>query len=81
MGFKTRYFISNISDTLVIIVIASMLIPIVTIIKLLLPANNFMIRLDKLIRGRFLLLLINIIYFKVTILVFLGISGFKLETD
>lgn len=72
MQFPTKHLINNITDTLVFLVVVSMIIPIIAVIRLLLPTNNFMTRIDYLIRGRFLILIINIIYFKVTMLTLLN---------
>lgn len=77
MGYKTKYFIMNFADTLVFLTFISMVIPFVSIIRMLLPGNAFLARADLLMRGRFAILLVHIIYFKLAILTVLNIVDFN----
>ena len=80
MGFETLYFMMNMSDTLTIIFFVSMIIPVVSILKLLLPTNSFMIRMDNFIKGRFLVMIVNVTYLKVSFLALLNFKNLNIKT-
>ena len=80
MGFENRYFMINMSDTLSIVAIVSMIIPVISILKLLLPSNNFTTKADNFIKGRFLITIVNITYLKVAFTAFLNFSSFDVST-
>lgn len=53
------------ADTLVIVFILSFLIPAVALIKLILPSNKFIKKSDNFTKGRFTIIIIHLIFFKI----------------
>jgi hypothetical protein len=45
-GFEYRYFVYNIADTITMLAIASMIVPVVSSVKLLLPKSKIFMNAD-----------------------------------
>lgn len=65
------------TDLLTIVGILSLVIPVIGIIKSLLPTNAFITKVDKWVNGRFLITIMNFTYLKVCFLVFLNFLDFS----
>lgn len=79
MGFDTRYFMNNMADTFTFITLLALIIPVISVIKVLIPKNLYLTNADNFIKGRFLIALVNITYMKVCFLVFLNYFSFNNE--
>jgi hypothetical protein len=80
MGYKSKYFILNLADMFTMVCAISLIIPIVSVIKLLFPTSSFITRADKFIRGRFLILLVNLTLLKTVFLASLNLVDFSPST-
>lgn len=80
MNFVSRYFMLNFADALVFICLISMIIPFVSILKIILPLNNFLTKADTMLRGRFIVVLVNIVYFKMATVTVLNFFEFNPES-
>jgi hypothetical protein len=77
MGYKSKYFMLNMADLFTIVCAISFIIPIVSVIKILLPTNGFSTRADNFIRGRLLILIVNLTLLKTVFLASLNFFGFS----
>lgn len=80
MGFETRYFLYNMVDTFTFVGLISLIIPLVSIVKVLLPKDLYLTNADNFIKGRFLVLIVNLTYLKVCMLAFLNYFNFNPTT-
>jgi hypothetical protein len=80
MGYKSKYFMLNMADMFTMVCAISFIIPIVSVIKLLLPTNGFTSRADNFIRGRFLILIVNLTLLKAVFLASLNFVDFSPST-
>ena len=69
------------ADTFVMIFVISIIIPFFSILKLLLPKNSFLTRADDFIRGRFLILLVHLTYFKLVFVTTLNFNSMNPSTE
>ena len=80
MGYPTKNFLNNLSSIISLAVLVSMLIPIISALKILIPTNRFMANSDSFIRGRFLITILNFIYLKLVLFTFMNFESFSTET-
>jgi hypothetical protein len=81
MGYKSKSFMLNMADLFTMVCAISFIIPIVSVIKLMLPTNNFTSKADNFIRGRFLILLVNLTLLKTVFLASLNFVDFSLSNS
>jgi hypothetical protein len=75
-GYTTRLFLYNAADMISAVAMAFLLVPILSIIKLLLPSSVIFKNADNFLRGRLPIILINFSYLKITMLANLNFSKF-----
>jgi hypothetical protein len=63
-GFETSFFLYNMADTITLVMMIFMVVPLVSIITSLLPKSLLFTNADNFIRGRFLIAIVNITYLK-----------------
>jgi hypothetical protein len=71
----------NMAGLFTMIGMISLIIPFVSVLKLLLPTNNFTAKADSFIRGRFLILLVNLTLLKIVFLASLNFLDFSPSTE
>ena len=79
-GYYYNNLVYNIADTLTLAMMALAVIPIVSVIKLLLPNAIILDNMDRFIRGRYLIAIVNVTYLKVAVLTMLNYNMFETDT-
>ena len=79
-GFEYNNVAYNLADMLTLVMLALVVIPIISVIKLLLPNSVIIDNMDSFIKGRYLIAIVNITYLKVTFLTLLNIYHFDTNT-
>lgn len=74
MGSPTRLFLANIAGVISFIIVAAFIVPLISILKLLLPTNTYISQADDFIRGRFLITLANLTLLKLPFLTYLNLA-------
>lgn len=75
-GFENNNIAYNLADTLTITMLALAVIPCISVIKLLLPNAVMIDNMDRFIKGRYLIAIINVTYLKVALLTMLNYNNF-----
>ena len=79
-GFEYNNLVYNLADTLTVVMLALAVIPCISVIKLLLPNAVVIDNMDRFVKGRYLIAIINITYVKVAFLTLLNFTFFETET-
>eukprot|EP00347_Sterkiella_histriomuscorum_P005840 403355069 len=79
-GIEYNNLAYNLADTLTIVMLALAVIPCISVIKLLLPNAVVIDNMDKFIKGRYLIAIINITYLKVATLTLINFTFFDTDT-
>lgn len=68
------------ADMLTIAMLALAVIPVVSVIKLLLPNATVVDNMDRFIKGRYLIAIINVTYLKIAFVTLLNFTFFETDT-
>ena len=71
-GFETVNFMYNMADTFTLVFLLFGIVPVVSVVRLLLPQVTVVQNADRFIRGRFLITIVNVTYLKVAFLTMLN---------
>lgn len=79
-GFEYNNVAYNLADLLTVAMLALAVIPCISVIKLLLPNTVVVDNMDRFIKGRYLIAIINITYLKVAFTTVLNFQIFETDT-
>ncbi len=80
-GFPNVLFVDNAADTLTIVALACLIVPIVSIVTLMLPKAEMISNLDHFFRRRFAVGMLNFAFLKLTMLACLNFYHFNPDTE
>jgi hypothetical protein len=73
-GYQYNYFIYNVADTITMLCLASLVVPVISVVKLMLPNSKIFTNSDHFIKSRTLIQIINFTYMKVAFTAMLNFS-------
>lgn len=79
-GYLSNNIAWNLADLITVIMFGLALIPCVTVIKLLLPNARIINNLDAIVKGRYLIAVVNLTYLRAAFHTFLNYSAFQTDT-
>jgi len=80
MGYEYNYFIYNIADTITVLMLVSLIVPVLASVKLFLPKSIIFTNSDNFIKSRTLILIINFTFLRLAFTGFLNFSNTDPET-